>query len=219
MKNLLKIAFGIIAITSLTACTVYSDPYADSYGNPSYDNGYYYAPQGYYGGGGYWGNDGYYYRNNMNYYYDNGIPYYYQNYNNSRRKVYVERRSNGNGQTTSQRPNNGFRGGVNDGTSNGGFRPNNGQNSGQRPNNGFNNQPQNTPRPQNNNGGFRNNSSSNNNSNNNNSNGGFRNNSSTNNSNSNSGGFRNSPPQPQQSSPQPQQTAPQPTRSNGGGFR
>ena len=66
MRNLLKIAFSVVTIASLASCTAYADPYASAYGDPYYDNGYYYAPQGYYGGGGYWGNDGYYYRNNMN---------------------------------------------------------------------------------------------------------------------------------------------------------
>lgn len=154
MKNVLKIAFSVVTIAGLVSCTAYADPYANAYGDPYYDNGYYYAPQGYYGGGGYWGNDGYYYRNNMNYYYDNGMPYYYQNYNNSRRKVYLERRSSG--EATSARPNNGFRGNVNDGTSNnGGFRNSNRQNNNQRSNsNGFRNQQQNTQQPRNN-GGFR----------------------------------------------------------------
>lgn len=194
MKNLLKIAFSVVTIASLASCTAYTDPYASTYGDPYYDNGYYYAPQGYYGGDGYWGNDGYYYRNNMNYYYDNGMPYYYQNYNNSRRKVYIERRSDG--ATTSARPNNGFRGGVNDGTSNnnGSFRNSNKQNNSQRPNNGFRNQQQNMQKPQSNSGGFRNNSSGN----------------------SNNGGFRNSSGSTNQQAPSQPNTN---RNTNGGGFR
>ena len=107
MKNLLKIAFSIFTIASLSSCMAYTDGYASGpsygYGDPYYNNGYYYAPYGYYGSGGYYGNDGYYYRNDINYYYDNGVPYYYYGNGNNRRKVYVERRS------TSQRPANGFR--------------------------------------------------------------------------------------------------------------
>ncbi|MDQ1099672.1 hypothetical protein [Chryseobacterium sp. SORGH_AS_1048] len=85
MKSVLKIAFSILTIASLTSCAMYSDS-GYSYGDPYYNDGYYYAPQGYYGGGGYWGNDGYYYRNDINYYYDNGIPYYFYNNGNERRK-------------------------------------------------------------------------------------------------------------------------------------
>ncbi|WP_228458632.1 hypothetical protein [Chryseobacterium aureum] len=71
MKNLFKIAVSIFAITSLTSCLAYTDGYGSNsggygYGDPYYNNGYYYAPSGYYGSGGYWGNDGYYYRNNVN---------------------------------------------------------------------------------------------------------------------------------------------------------
>lgn len=214
MKNLIKIAFSVITLAGLTSCMAYSDPYVNGYGNPSYDNGYYYAPQGYYGNGGYWGNDGYYYRNDVNYYYDNGVPYYYQNYNNSRQKVYVERRSGGSGVVTSQRPANGFRYNTNEAPvntgnngNNGSFRSGNRQSDSQRQNGGFRNQPQQqTQRPQNNNGGFRNNSSQNS--------GGFRNNSSGT-VNSNSGGFRNSSGTSTQPAPAQQ---PASGRSNGG-FR
>lgn len=216
MKNLIKIAFSVITLAGLTSCMAYSDPYVNGYGNPSYDNGYYYAPQGYYGNGGYWGNDGYYYRNDVNYYYDNGVPYYYQNYNNSRQKVYVERRSGGSGVVTSQRPANGFRYNTNEAPvntrnngNNGSFRSGNRQSGSQRQNGGFRNQQQpqqQTQRPQNNNGGFRNNSSQNS--------GGFRNNSSGT-VNSNSGGFRNSSGTSTQPAPAQQ---PASGRSNGG-FR
>ncbi|RZJ81460.1 MAG: hypothetical protein EOO20_25155 [Chryseobacterium sp.] len=100
MKNLIKIAFTLFVSLSLTSCMSYNNGYADSYGDPYYDNGNYYAPQGYYNTGGYYGNDGYYYRDNMQYNYDNGVPYYY---GNNRNKVYVEKRS------STQRPASGFR--------------------------------------------------------------------------------------------------------------
>ena len=54
MKNILKMTAGLLLGFSLTSCAVYSDNYG-AYGDPYYDNGYYYAPSGYYGSGGYYG--------------------------------------------------------------------------------------------------------------------------------------------------------------------
>lgn len=95
MKNYIKnLAVAAVILGSLTSCAAYTDGYTNndqnSYYNPSFNNGYYYAPASYYGNGGYYANDGYYYRDNMNYQYDNNVPYYY---GQNKRKIYLQRQS------------------------------------------------------------------------------------------------------------------------------